>query len=369
MVWTDDPAGKCIFWLNGMAGTGKSTISRTVAQRFKDLGVLGASFFFKRGERDRGHADLFVTTIAAQLISVKPDLEPHIKDALRTDQGLAGKALREQFEKLILQPLERVYHDLRNPVKIMLVVDALDECDHDGDIKAIIYLLSQTKTLGSVHMRVFVTSRPELPIRLGFKDIQGRYQDVALHQVPEPIIEHDISKFLEHELANIRDEYNKIQELDVLRLPSDWPGEHVVQRLVYMAMPLFIYAATVCRFVCDSAWSDPDGQLRKVLEYQTSDQTSELDRLDATYIPILSQLVLGRTGPGRSRLVEEFRDIVGPIVLLAEPLSMSSLSSLLTIPMQAIAGRLNSLHFCSLHSNRSRRPYQAIPPILPRLPR
>lgn len=38
--------------LNDMAGTGKSTISRTVAQRLAEEGTLGGSFFFKKGETD-----------------------------------------------------------------------------------------------------------------------------------------------------------------------------------------------------------------------------------------------------------------------------------------------------------------------------
>lgn len=50
--WADDPDAQTIFWLKGMAGTGKSTISRTMAQTFADTGRLGASFFFKRGEAD-----------------------------------------------------------------------------------------------------------------------------------------------------------------------------------------------------------------------------------------------------------------------------------------------------------------------------
>lgn len=66
--WADDIDGKCIFWLRGKAGTGKSTISRTVAQAFADKGRLGASFFFKRGEHDRENASLFFTTIAVDLV-------------------------------------------------------------------------------------------------------------------------------------------------------------------------------------------------------------------------------------------------------------------------------------------------------------
>lgn len=54
MEWAMSASQKSIFWLNGMAGTGKSTISRTVARSLKDRNHLGANFFFKRGEGDRG---------------------------------------------------------------------------------------------------------------------------------------------------------------------------------------------------------------------------------------------------------------------------------------------------------------------------
>lgn len=33
--WVLKSDGKCIFWLNGMAGTGKSTISRTVCKKYR----------------------------------------------------------------------------------------------------------------------------------------------------------------------------------------------------------------------------------------------------------------------------------------------------------------------------------------------
>jgi hypothetical protein len=51
--------------LKGIAETRKSIISRTVAQSFADNGQLGASFFFKRGEGNRGNAALFFTTVTA----------------------------------------------------------------------------------------------------------------------------------------------------------------------------------------------------------------------------------------------------------------------------------------------------------------
>ena len=52
-----------------------------------------------------------------------------------------------------------------------------------------------------------------------------QYQDVALHRIPEPVIEHDISAYLGYELARIRDSYNS-QAFDDQQLPPHWPGKH-----------------------------------------------------------------------------------------------------------------------------------------------
>ena len=326
--------------MNGVAGTGKSTISRTIAKRFQDQGGLGASFFFKRGERDRGHAGLFFTTIASQLNSKIPTLASYLRDAIRADRALPTKAFGVQFQRLILQPLSEV--DAKNSL-VVVVVDALDECDKEKDIRTIIHLLSQAKSLHSVRLKIFITSRPELPIRLGFTRIRGIYQDMALERIEESVTAHDISMFLSYELARIRKEYNS-QAPDALQLPLDWPGERTIDILVQMAVPLFIFAATVCRFVEDSARLDPAGQLKKVLDCQSNAPGSEFDNLNATYLPILDQLIVGRTGLQRDCLVEEFRGVVGPIILLAEPLSLASLATLLDIALPTIAGRLSSLH-------------------------
>lgn len=322
-----------------MAGAGKSTISRTVAGRFKEQAILGASFFFKRGERDRGSTALFFTTIAVQLASRIPYMARHVKSAIETDPTIPAKGLREQFERLILQPLDIVGYISST---IVIVVDALDECDHDDDIRLLIHLFSEARSLTSVRLRVFTTSRPELPIRLGFNDIRGRYQDVALHQTPDRVIEHDIAVFLRHKLAKIKGDYNSLT-LGELQLPSNWPDEQDLQTLIHMAIPLFIFAATICRFVEDPIWSDPAGQLDKVLNYHTAGDF-ELSKLDATYLPIVGQLVVGKTGSTKSSLINGFRDIVGPIVLLAEPLSISSLSRVLDVPTVSIARRLSLLH-------------------------
>ena len=114
-----------------------------------------------------------------------------------------------------------------------------------------------------------------------------------------------------------------------------------------MAVPLFIFAATVCRFVEDEGRSNPAKRLKYVLQYRTETHDSKpnkLDKLDMTYLPVLNRLTFGRTDEDKADVLAEFRDVVGPIVLLAQPLSVQSLAGLLQIEPEDVHGQLNSLH-------------------------
>ncbi|KAH8891480.1 hypothetical protein GQ53DRAFT_720081, partial [Thozetella sp. PMI_491] len=336
--WAEDPNGKTIFWLNGMAGTGKSTISHTIARRFHDHGLLGASFFFKKGEAGRGHAARLFTTLASQLAKRASCVAQQIRAAIDDDPELPTKSLGEQFEKLIL----RGFKDVSDRRTLVIVVDALDECDRETDIKAIISLLSLASTLPSVRLRTFLTSRPELPPRLGFKNIQDNYEDLILHEMPRPMISRDLRLFFEFELAKIRENYNTSSFEDA-QLPPDWPNQYI-ETLVDMAVPLFIFAATICRFLEDPEWYHPADQLQRLLANRAAPHASELDQLDKTYLPILRQTLQGKSDMQKRRLLDKFQDIVGVIILLAEPLSASALSKLLGIPLAIIQGQLQTLH-------------------------
>jgi hypothetical protein len=81
--------------------------------------------FFKRGERDRGNAAFFFTTIAAQLVSKESRILQFVREVLDSGSAIATKVLREQFEKLILQPLG--HPDSHDSYTIAMVVDALEQ--------------------------------------------------------------------------------------------------------------------------------------------------------------------------------------------------------------------------------------------------
>ncbi|KAL4861676.1 hypothetical protein BDV12DRAFT_61493 [Aspergillus spectabilis] len=313
-----------------MAGTGKSTISRTVAETFSEAKSLGASFFFKRGEADRGSAKWFFPTIARQLTISIPQLLPHIKQAVLDNSGITGKGLKEQFDRLLLQPLLALRQSDLPVNTIAIVIDALDECQGDNDIRLILQLLPQLQKLDTLHVRVFLTSRPELPIRLGFSKIAIQdHKDLILHEIPEEVIEHDISLFLHWRLSVIRS--NSF-------LPDDWPGDANIEKLVALSVPLFAFAATICRIFEDPN-SDPRDSLTEILAHR-----HDKSNMDRTYLPVLDRLLIGQTERQKKQLIEEFQQVVGPIGILEEPLSVISLSKLLNLPERLIQLRLKPLH-------------------------
>ncbi|KGO54821.1 hypothetical protein PEX2_090740 [Penicillium expansum] len=331
MEWAVSPSQKSIFWLNGMAGTGKSTISRTVAKLLKDTDHLGATFFFKRGEGDRGNAKKFFPTLTRQLTLKISELRSSVQKTLHNDPDIASKSLREQFEKLLLQPLLHLNRFGQQPQISVIVIDALDECEHDQDIRNIIRLLPLLQKAKAVRLRIFLTSRPELPISLGFSEIADReYQDLALHEVSEELTEHDIQLFLQDRFARIKHDRN---------ISQDWPGDNVIKDLVTISVPLFISAATMCRYIEHSKW-EPKLRLAELLK----DQAKYLSRMDKTYLPILTRLLDDQESDKaeQQQLLQEFQKIVGIIILLAVPLSINTLSLLLKIEADQISNRLDS---------------------------
>jgi hypothetical protein len=251
----DRQDGQCIFWLNGLAGTGKSTISRTVARRYNEQKRLGASFFFSKGGGDVSHAGKFFTSLAMQLAYAVPSLQTHIRDAVRERSDIASLSPSEQWRQLVLSPLSNLQSESYQ--SYILVVDALDECGDDKDVRIILQLLAEARSIKTVQLRVFLTSRPEIPVLHGMHCIpQAEHQDFTLQDIPLAIVNHDISLFLEYNLGTIRQEWS---------LGASWPGEVVLRELVHKSSGLFIWAATACQFINEGE-EFAAGRLDEILE-------------------------------------------------------------------------------------------------------
>ena len=334
--WADEHDERCIFWLNGLAGTGKSTIARTVARRYFDQERLGASFFFSRDGGDASHAGKFFTSIAVQLAHHVPSLQQHIYDAVIKQSDVASLSLQDQWRQLVFRPLSRL-GGISTPSLFILIVDALDECENESHIRTILQLLAEVRTLKAVRLRVLITSRPEIPIRHGFPHMpEAEHEDFVLHNILPVIINHDISIFLEYNLEAIRQERY---------LEGGWPGEKIIRRLVQNASGLFIWAATAYRFI-------REGKKRQVIKdllskvLQSNGSITEPEKhLNEIYITVLRHSIPTQfSDQEKEEFYSKLRHILGSIVVLLSPLSTHSLSMLQHISEEDIDETLEDLH-------------------------
>lgn len=336
-AWNDEPQGTRIFWLMGMAGTGKSTVARTVARWLGDHNRLGASFFFSRGQGDRGHAAKFFSTLAFELATSVPALKPILRKAILATSGIETKSLRYQWKNLLYYPLKELNGTRSHQQAIHIVVDALDECENEKDVQAILKLITEVQDLKNIHLTIFLTSRPEVPVRTGFRDMpRTTYRDLILHEIPRDVVRADIRLYLRKEMDRIRENFEILE---------DWPEETSITKLVDKAHGLFIYASTVCSFIGDS--DDPDGPeelLDLILSRKTAD-TSPFQALDDMYTQVLeNSMAKIKEERSREKLGQNFRKVVGAIVVLFDRFSADGLGDLLGIGRAKVMMTLRFLH-------------------------
>jgi hypothetical protein len=333
--WADGPDERCIFWLSGLPGTGKSTIARTVARSYHDRQRLAASFFFSLNTSDVSNAGKFVTSIAVQLAHNVPASRQHICDAVAEHGDIAQQSLRDQWQHLVCHPLSK----LLEPGPYIVIVDALDECDDDNDVRMIVQLLADTRSLNRVRLRVFLTSRPEVPIRHGFGQMaDSDHKDFVLHNI-SPSIAHDahddIRVYLEHALSIIAKEFG---------LNKNWPGPEAIRQLVQRASGLFVWAAIACRFIREGGRSADEKLHILITGSIPGDTASPEEQLDRMYITVLQTSIRPiYDAHEKTRYYSMLRLILGSIVVLASPLSVNSLSALLLLSKLKVDRMLKDL--------------------------
>ncbi|KAJ5237917.1 hypothetical protein N7489_008008 [Penicillium chrysogenum] len=273
------------------------------------------------GGGDRGNARKLFPTIASQLAVANPQLIPDLQRAVCYNPSIVTKAMQEQFEKLILKPLQNLEQSDVSVQTMIIVLNALDECEGDSDIRLILQLLPRLQNIAAIRLQA------DLSIRLRFSKIASDdYEDLVLHDVPLELIEHDISLFFDHRLTHIR---------TVRYLPIKWLGERD-RKLIALSVPLFIFPATICRVFEEPDW-DPIDSLNQILMHHRS-------KLEGTYLPILDRLLSKQNDNQKAKLISEFQQVIGTLVILESPLSINSLSKLLGLHKGLIYLRLSPLH-------------------------
>ena len=329
--WSTGEQEQHVFWLNGLAGTGKSTIAQTVAETAFADGKLGASFFCSRDFAERSDLQAIFPTLAFQLARKYSHFRRELLQVLRVHPDAEQGSLCSQLEMLVVGPLNAAN------ISTLIVIDALDECKDEEPASAILSVLS--RYAGQIpHVKFFITGRPEPRIRSGFrlKSLRPITEVFRLHDVERSSVDHDVKLYFRTQLTDIATSRSDCD------FTENWPNPSDIDILCTKAAGLFIYASTVVKFVA-FRHRTPTEQLERIISLPGNTAHEGRAGVDLLYTQILEQAAADvDTVEDDEEIYSRFKTVVGAVMLVHNPLSAKALSDLLRLPN--IHTTLHTLH-------------------------
>ena len=329
MQWVKYPQDRHVFWLNGLAGTGKSTIAQTFSETVAKAGILGASFFCSRDYLDRRELKNIFPTLAYQLACRFPTFRHNIVRVIKHDPTVASNSLISQLEDLIVGPLSS------SNIACVIVVDALDECIDDQPASAFLSVLGRhVKQLSSSIF--FITGRPEPRIRTGFRLplLEPLTQIFLLHEVKRYSVDGDIRLYLEEKLTAVS---KRRSDLD---LSDPWPCGEDLTTLTKKSSGLFIFASTLVKFI-ESEHHEPNERLKLLTVPPDSTFHEGRAGIDGLYTRILLDAF---SDVEDTNVFTNLRRVLGVVVLAFNPLSRVQIAGIIDVNASLIARSLRHLH-------------------------
>jgi hypothetical protein len=320
MDWIADESSdrKRILWLYGLAGSGKSTLATTIAWMMRDLDRLGAFFFFDRDIPERNTATL-IRTLAYQLALFDVGIGAEMSRIAESIPRIAEMPLDFQFANLLSEKALRSVEWSRGP--IVLVIDAMDECESETGRKILMQALSKGFSDLPSFIRVIVVSRQEPDIHRTLKSHPAVYS--CSLNIDSATNREDVLEFIRHRLNEIRMENEY--------LPLDWPGDDGICALTDRAAGLFVWASTACLYTESHS---PDRRLNELITQTSVESSSEpFANLDSLYKTGIQSA--GRWTDPSFR--SDCCHIFGAILCARTPLSCSIMDSLLPLSDQSLA--------------------------------
>jgi hypothetical protein len=320
--WADTPSlGLSIFWLAGMAGTGKSTIAKTACEMFAKDGMLGASFFVSRQEIERRDPHRVLHSIAYQLALKDKSAFREVHRRVTAEPGISTRPMKEQMQKILVAPLASAANSM--PKDIVVVIDALDECDKLNGVASGDLMPLLASELSSFSIKLLVTSRNEHKFEVMCEKLKPA--NLMLQDMEEVLVESDVQRYIESELS-------RIAEVHTISDPA-WPSAADVQTLVKNTGPFFIYASTLLTYI-GNEWHDPVERFLQLL-HAPSTSSGTLDAVDNLYISILDQTARGDDGCEDTKRRERIQLLLSTIVVAMEPLPVTVIVSMFPIPVSS----------------------------------
>ncbi|RXW19280.1 hypothetical protein EST38_g6577 [Candolleomyces aberdarensis] len=326
LVWAKDPRSPHLFWLSGLAGTGKTAVSKTFCSQLNDRGLLGASFFCTLSELNQKDVYLIIPTLARILAEARPNFGDALEKILESDGACRNPTkmdLKVQYAKLILQPAKETF---AADGPLVLGVDALDECENKEAVKLFIEaILSQQP---AVPLKFFLTSRPEVALRESF-ETSTQHGRLRLHDIEASIVKADILLYLNDRFKCIPRVYNHYQA------KSNWPPPEV-QVIADASGRLFIIAATMVAYIATYSGNS----LKRFWELGKHSANVQLSGIETLYRTILAEAFTALE-PEEADMIHSCLSL---LVTAQRPVSVNDYAKLLSTHTLEIREAFKSLH-------------------------
>ncbi|KAG8705903.1 hypothetical protein FRC09_002701, partial [Ceratobasidium sp. 395] len=244
--WVYYGRSRNVLWLNGTAGTGKTTVAYSLCEYLEGSGRLSASFFCSRIHPSCRDVNRIVPSIVHQLAKQSRPFRCALLRALSQDPGVFERSVDEQFEVLMFVPLQNVAHTF--DVDPVIVIDALDQCD---DLEAVNWALDTVlRHVSSLPIRFLIVSYPAPGIRSRMRGLKGApaLPELCLHQQDKTAVQEDIKTYLTARLQH-------------MALPAS-DLEHLLLR----SGVLFGYAAAIVDYINPGDASECTERLKDLLK-------------------------------------------------------------------------------------------------------
>ncbi|CAE7077801.1 unnamed protein product [Rhizoctonia solani] len=294
------PGVGAVYWLNGMAGTGKTTIAYSLCAELDSKHQLAASFFCSRLLPECRDVNRIIPSISYQLAQYSLPFRATLLKVLEKDPDVHTRLPSVQFKSMIVEPLQEVRDTL--PLNLVVVIDALDECENKESTRVILNVLFNHAV--DLPIKFFVCSRPEPEIRDEMAEKMGdnKQSQLVLHELDTATVQTDIEQYLTIALARLN------------------PSGADIAKLVEDAGVLFIYAATAVRYISDRNFSrNPHGRLQTVLNASGLGAKQKNKAIDELYTVILRAALHDEGMDGAER--DDVLLLLHTVISLQEPLN------------------------------------------------
>ncbi|CAE6493505.1 unnamed protein product, partial [Rhizoctonia solani] len=325
--WANIPDSGRICWMNGMAGTGKTTIAYTVCKELEDTNRLGASFFCSRAISECRQVKHIIPSIAYQLAAFSRPFRCALAKVMEVDRDAHTRALNVQYQKLIVDPLNEVKMSL--PTDFIVVIDALDECESLTAVEQILELLLSTAHM--LPIRFLISSRPEREItgRMAGRPNEQDQARLVLHNLDSSTVKADIELYMREELKGIP------------LTDSQWTG------IIDRCGVLFIYASTTCRYIKNAYKMK---SLNRAVGVVINSDSTPMEKGNEHMIDKLYRTILDIAFGGSEINQEDkqkMKEALETAVCAIEPMSLGVMANLLgldsTEDVDALLGPLQSV--------------------------